>query len=103
MQISGFTHFQNNYAAVKGGAIHYTYYEPKMGPNVTFEMNKAGWYGDSISSYAQQLKPVNPSLFNRTIRKINNPLSYQEFLRLVAQYESNKTAKMKGKRKLEVY
>jgi hypothetical protein len=103
LQISGNTHFQYNYAAIKGGAIHYTYYEPKMGPNVTFELNKAGWYGDSISSYAQQLMPVKPSIFNRTIRKIDNPLSYQEFLGLVSQYESNKTAKMRGQRKLEVY
>jgi hypothetical protein len=55
-----------------------------MGPNVTFELNRAGWYGDSISSYAQQLMPVKPSIFNRTIRKIDNPLSYQEFLGLVS-------------------
>jgi hypothetical protein len=74
-----------------------------MGPNVTFELNKAGWYGDSISSYAQQLKPVKGSLFNKTIRKIDNPLSYKEFLGLVAEYDSNKTTKIKGQRKLEVY
>jgi|LauGreDrversion4_2_1035121.scaffolds.fasta_scaffold60933_3 hypothetical protein len=82
----GTTHFQYNYAAIKGGAIHYTYYEPKLGPNVTFELNRAGWYGNSISSYAQQLKQVSPKIFNRTIRKIDNPLTYLEFLAYVSQY-----------------
>jgi len=52
LQITGTTAFEFNYASRKGGAIHYTYYEPKIGPNVSFIGNKAGWYGDSISSYA---------------------------------------------------
>ncbi len=101
----GKTKFQYNYAALKGGAIHYTFYEPKMGPNITFEVNRAGWYGDSISAYAQQLKPISAGLYNRTIRKMDNPLTYMEFSEYVSDYERNKTAKLRNAtvRKLEIY
>lgn len=52
LSITGDTLFSSNYASVKGGAIHWNFYEPKFGPNVKFVGNKAGWYGDSISSYS---------------------------------------------------
>jgi hypothetical protein len=45
--------FSHNYASVKGGAIHWDYNEPVWGRSVSFEENHAGWYGDSISCYAQ--------------------------------------------------
>jgi hypothetical protein len=52
MSINGDTLFTSNYASIKGGAIHWNFYEPNFGPNVKFIGNKAGWYGDSISSYS---------------------------------------------------
>ncbi len=63
-----------------------------MGPNISFELNKAGWYGDSISAYAQQLKPISGAQYNRTIKRIDNPLTYQDFFSYVTIYEANKTA-----------
>jgi hypothetical protein len=48
----GKTFFNQNYASIKGGAIHYNYYEPKFEKSVQFSLNKAGWYGDSVSSYS---------------------------------------------------
>lgn len=45
------TNFTRNFAQIRGGAIHFNYYEPVFGPDVYFDKNKAGWYGDSISAY----------------------------------------------------
>ena len=45
-------------------------------------------------------------MFNRTIRKIDNPLTYVEFSKYVSDYEKNKTAKLRNVttiRKLEVF
>jgi hypothetical protein len=53
LTIDGVSIFSNNFAAIKGGAINWNYVEPIMGKNIKFKGNKAGWYGDSISSYAQ--------------------------------------------------
>lgn len=74
------TNFTNNFAQVMGGAIHYDYYEPVFGSGVNFVNNKAGWYGDSISSYSQQLKPITLYEYSQMIQKINFPLSYKDFL-----------------------
>jgi len=50
--IDGNTNFTNNYASLRGGAINWNYHEPEFGSNIRFFNNAAGWYGDSISSYA---------------------------------------------------
>ena len=65
--------------------MHYTYYEPKIGPNVTFVGNRAGWYGDSISSYSTQLKPISLKQFQNQYKKIDNPLTYKQFLEMLAK------------------
>jgi predicted outer membrane repeat protein len=53
--------FFNNYAEIKGGAIHWNTLEPLWGgitsngnlTSIKFSKNKAGRYGDNISAIAQ--------------------------------------------------
>lgn len=52
--------FANNYAEIKGGAIHWNTLEPLWGgvtsngnlSTIKFSKNKAGRYGDNISAFA---------------------------------------------------
>eukprot|EP00347_Sterkiella_histriomuscorum_P016469 403353061 len=70
LNITGNSKFTNNFAQKKGGAIHWNYYEPIFGPNVTFKANEAGWYGDSLSSYAQQLMFLTQSEYDKQLEKV---------------------------------
>lgn len=63
LAISGNTVFQNNFAQIMGGAIHWDYVEPQFSNSITFAGNLAGWYGDSISCYSQQLKTISKEEF----------------------------------------
>ncbi|CDW79966.1 UNKNOWN [Stylonychia lemnae] len=70
LNITGFTNFTQNFAQKKGGAIHWNYYEPLISKNVFFEKNIAGWYGDSISSYSQNLKIISAEEYELQLEKI---------------------------------
>lgn len=63
------TSFINNYADIKGGALHWDTVEPFFGgvanigntSTLTYKGNKAGMYGDSISCFPQQIAIINQS------------------------------------------
>ncbi|TNV88247.1 hypothetical protein FGO68_gene13755 [Halteria grandinella] len=78
LTITGKTQFVGNFAQIKGGAIHWDYYEPVFGAGVEFSGNKAGWYGDSISCYAQQLKKITLAEYKGQVERINFPISAEE-------------------------
>ncbi len=63
--------FTNNYAEIKGGAIHWNTLEPLWGgvtsngnlSTIQFRKNKAGRYGDNISAFAQQIVIIDEKDF----------------------------------------
>jgi hypothetical protein len=75
LSISGNTVYSYNFAQIKGGAIHWDYYEPIFGPKVKFMNNTAGWYGDSISCYAMKLAKISRDDFRAQIDRINFPVT----------------------------
>jgi hypothetical protein len=78
LTIDGSTTFSNNYAAIKGGAINWNYVEPNFGKQIKFSKNKAGWYGDNIAAYAQQLKAITKEEYKKQLERIYNPLQYSD-------------------------
>ena len=78
LTIDGTTTFSNNYAAIKGGAINWNYVEPNFGKQIKFSKNKAGWYGDNIAAYAQQLKAITKEEYKKQLERIYNPLQYSD-------------------------
>lgn len=69
------TTFANNYAEIKGGAIHWNNLEPLWGgltsngnlTSITFSKNNAGRYGDNISAFATQIAIIDEKDFKSTV------------------------------------
>eukprot|EP00347_Sterkiella_histriomuscorum_P001991 403369895 len=63
VQITQNTSLSNNYASIKGGAIHWETLEPVF-TSVKYSSNKALLYGNDVSCFAQRLATVNSTYYN---------------------------------------